>query len=140
MIGLCWTVGRRAGLVDAWAGSALIRVGPRGYRDLLMLHGLTEIALLPYDPGSTTDAGVILDDHGPRRLRYGVDGDSYKLYQPAHTYEPNSPEGFVRALIRSDNGSDHARLLEVTVTADGVSYQVVAETSRFRPRRVRRQR
>ena len=114
-------------LIDAWAGSALIRVGPRGYRDLLMLHGLTEIALLPYDPGSTTDAGVILDDHGPRRLRYGVDGDSYKLYQPAHTYGPDSPEGFVRALIRSDNGSDHARLLEVTVTADGVSYQVVAE-------------
>ena len=33
----------------------------------------------------------------------------------------------MRALIRSDNGADHARLLEVTVTADGVSYQVVAE-------------
>ena len=37
------------------------------------------------------------------------------------------PEGYVRALIRSENGADHARLLEVTATADGVSYQVVAE-------------
>ena len=33
----------------------------------------------------------------------------------------------MRALIRSENGADHARLLEVTTTADGVSYQVVAE-------------
>ena len=62
---------RRSGgrLVDAWAGASLVRVGPRGYRDLIMLRGLTEIALLPYDPGSTTDNGIILDDHGPRRLR-----------------------------------------------------------------------
>lgn len=124
---------RRSGgrLVDAWAGSALIRVGPRGYRDLLMLHGLTEIALLPYDPGSTTDAGVILDDHGPRRLRYGAEGDATRLYNPSYLYGPNSAEGFVRALIRSDNGSDHARLLEVTVTADGVAYHVVAERPGF---------
>ena len=40
-----------------------------------MLRGLTEIALLPYDPGSTTDAGIILDDHNPRRLRYGLEGE-----------------------------------------------------------------
>jgi hypothetical protein len=33
----------------------------------------------------------------------------------------------VRALIRSENGSEHARILEVTTTADGVSYQVIAE-------------
>ena len=68
---------RRSGgrLVDAWAGASLVRVGPRGYRDLIMLRGLTEIALLPSDPGSTTDAGVILDDHNPRRLRYGPDGE-----------------------------------------------------------------
>ena len=39
----------------------------------------------------------------------------------------NSTNGYVRALIRSENGADHARLLEVTTTADGVSYQVVAE-------------
>lgn len=122
-------VDRRSGgrLIDAWAGAALVRVGPRGYRELIMLHGLTEIALLPWDPGSTTDPGVILDDHSPRRLRYGLDGDRTKLYYPAHLYGPNSTEGFVRALIRSDNGADHARLLEVTTTADGVTYQVIAE-------------
>ena len=114
-------------LVDAWAGAALVRVGPRGYRDLIMLRGLTEIALLPYDPGSTTDTGIILDDHGPRRLRTGLEGALTELYQPAKSYGANSTEGYVRALIRSENGAEHARLLEVTTTAEGVSYQVVAE-------------
>jgi len=120
---------RRSGgrLVDAWAGAVLVRVGPRGYRDLIMLRGLTEIALLPYDPGSTTDTGVILDDRHPRRLRSGLEGETFELYQPAHVYGPNTTQGYVRALIRSENGADHARLLEVTTTADGVSYQVVAE-------------
>jgi dipeptidyl aminopeptidase/acylaminoacyl peptidase len=120
---------RRSGgrLVDAWAGASLVRVGPRGYRDLIMLRGLTETALLPYDPGSTTDAGIILDDHSPRRLRAGTEGELAELYQPATVYGVNSPEGYVRALIRSENGTDHARLLEITTTPDGVSYQVVAE-------------
>jgi alpha-beta hydrolase superfamily lysophospholipase len=120
---------RRSGgrLVDAWAGAALVRVGPRGYRDLIMLRGLTEIALLPYDPGSTTDTGIILDDQGPRRLRAGLEGELNELYLPASTYGTNSTDGFVRALIRSENGAEHARLLEVTTTPDGVSYQVVAE-------------
>ena len=36
-------------------------------------------------------------------------------------------DGYVRALIRSDNGCEYARLLEVTVTLDGVAYFVVAE-------------
>ena len=120
---------RRSGgrLVDAWAGFSLVRVGPRGYRDLIMLRGQTEIALLPYDPGSTTDTGVILDDHSPRRLRAGMEGEQTKLYRPAKRYGQNDTKGYVRALIRSENGADHARLLEVTSTADGVSYQVVAE-------------
>jgi len=120
---------RRSGgrLVDAWGGAALIRVGPRGYRDLIMLHGLTEITLLPWDPGSTSDAGVILDDHHPRRLRSGPEGETFELYHPAKSYGLNSTEGYVRALIRSENGTDHTRLLEVTTTPDGVSYQVVAE-------------
>lgn len=50
---------RRSGgrLIDAWAGSALIRVGPRGYRELIMLHGTTEIALLPYDPDPAPSSG-----------------------------------------------------------------------------------
>jgi dipeptidyl aminopeptidase/acylaminoacyl peptidase len=104
-----------------------VRVGPRGYRDLIMLRGLTETALLPYDPGSTTDTGVILDDHGPRRLRSGPEGEITELYHPAKDYGVNSTEGYVRALVRSENGAEHARLLEVTSTADGVSYQVLAE-------------
>ncbi len=117
-------VDRRSGgrLVDAWAGAALIRVGPRGYHELIMLHGLTEIALLPADPGSTTDDGVILDDHHPRRIRHAPDGELGELYQPGA-----DGSGYVRALIRSDNGGEHARLLEVTSTPDGVSYYVVAE-------------
>ena len=97
-----------------------MRVGPRGYRDLIMLRGLTEIALLPYDPGSTTDTGVILDDQNPRRLRSGLEGETFELYQPAKIYGPNSTNGYVRALIRSENGADHARLLEVTTSPDGV--------------------
>jgi dipeptidyl aminopeptidase/acylaminoacyl peptidase len=114
-------------LVDAWAGASLVRVGPRGYQELIMLHGLTEIALLPSDPGSVTDTGVILDDQQPRRVRFGPTGDEMRLYLPAKTYDVNSPEGYVRALIRSDNGCEYARLLEVTATTDGVSYHVVAE-------------
>src|SRR5271154_1219688 len=114
-------------LVDAWAGASLIRVGPRGYHELIMLHGQTEIALLPSDPGSTTADGVILDDHHPRRVRSGPSGDLTELYYPAKTYGVNGNRGYVRALIRSDNGCEHARLLEVTATHDGVSYYVVAE-------------
>ncbi|KUI01975.1 alpha/beta fold hydrolase [Mycobacterium sp. IS-3022] len=123
---------RRSGgrLVDSWAGAALVRVGPRGYRDLIMLRGRTETALLPYDPGSTSDTGIILDDHHPRRLRAGLEGETTQLYYPAKTYD-NSAEGFVRALIRSENGAEYARLLEVTTTADGVAYQVLAERPDF---------
>ena len=105
-----------------------MRVGPRGYRDLIMLRGLTEIALLPYDPGSTTDTGVILDDQHPRRLRCGSGRrDVRAVSAGARSTGRTAPNGYVRALIRSENGADHARLLEVTTTADGVSYQVVAE-------------
>ncbi|HUO36978.1 MAG TPA: S9 family peptidase, partial [Mycobacterium sp.] len=127
--GNCIVLDRRSGgvLIDAWSGASLVRVGPRGYRELIMLHGLTEIALLPADPGSTTDAGVIIDDHHPRRVRYGPTGEETRLYFPHKTYDVNSKQGYVRALIRSDNGCNHARLVEVTATVDGVTYQVIAE-------------
>lgn len=123
--GHCVVLDRRSGgrLVDAWAGAALIRVGPRGYHELIMLRGGSEIALLPSDPGSTTARGVILDDHHPRRIRYGG-GEGTKLYYPAKTHEGR---GYVRALISSDNGCEHTRLLEVTATEDGVTYSVIAE-------------
>ncbi|MDT5138348.1 MAG: hypothetical protein QOD58_2610 [Mycobacterium sp.] len=126
--GHCTVLDRRSGgrLVDAWAGASLIRVGPRGYQETIMLHGQTEMALLPSDPGSTTNAGVILDDHHPRRLRYGPTSDDTKLYYPAKLHGVKG-HGYVRALIRSDNGCGHARLLEVAATEDGVSYFVVAE-------------
>jgi len=57
----------RAGLVDAVGGTGIVDSGGgrRGYHELIMLMGETEIALLPSDPGSTTRAGVILDDHNP---------------------------------------------------------------------------
>jgi acetyl esterase/lipase len=134
--GNCTVLDRRSGgrLVDAWAGASLIRVGPRGFHELIMLHAQTEIALLPSDPGSTTDAGVILDDHHPRRIRYGPTGELTKLYYPAkdHGGVSGIPDdepgyGYVRALVCSDNGCEHARLLEVTVTEDSVTSFVVAE-------------
>ncbi len=137
--GHCTVLDRRSGgrLVDAWGGASLIRVGPRGYHEMILLHGQTEIALLPSDPGSTTANGVILDDHHPRRIRYGPTGELTKLYYPAKNYVVNGSalgaqrdgrgRGYVRALIRSDNGCEHARLLEVTATQDGVTYFVVAE-------------
>ncbi|OBI97369.1 peptidase S9 [Mycobacterium alsense] len=122
--GDCAVLDRRSGarLVDAWGGAALIRVGPRGYREMVMLHGDTEIALLPSDPGSVTAYGAILDDHHPRRLRYGPTGELTRLYNPGV-----GADGYFRALVISDNGCEHARLLEVIATLDGVSYFVVAE-------------
>ncbi|OBF60261.1 peptidase S9 [Mycobacterium sp. 852002-50816_SCH5313054-b] len=122
--GGCTVLDRRSGarLVDAWAGAALIRVGPRGYQEMVMLHGDTEIALLPSDPGAVTASGAILDDHHPRRLRYGPTGELARLYKPGV-----GADGYFRALLISDNGCEHARLLEVIATLDGVSYFVVAE-------------
>lgn len=126
--GHCTVLDRRSGgrLVDAWSGAALVRVGPRGYQEMIMLHGHTEIALLPADPGSTTATGVILDDHQPRRIRHGPTSEDAKLYYPGKLYGAKG-RGYVRALVRSDNGCEYARLLEVTATEDGVSYLVVAE-------------
>jgi acetyl esterase/lipase len=125
----CTVLDRRSGgrLVDAWAGAALVRVGPRCYHELIMLRAGTEIALLPSDPGSSTDVGVILDDRQPRRIRCGPTGEETMLYRPFGSYGPHSTRGYVRALVRSDNGCEYARLLEVTVTEDGVSYRMVAE-------------
>lgn len=126
--GFTTVLDRRSGgrLIDAWAGAALIRVGPRGYHEMIMLHGSTEIALLPSDPGSVTAAGVILDDHHPRRIRSGHTGEEIRLHYPTKMCR-NPGRGYVRALVLSDNGCEYTRLLEVTVSEDGVSYFVVAE-------------
>ena len=47
--GNCVVLDRRSGarLVDAWAGASLIRVGPRGYREMVMLHGATLTIVAP---------------------------------------------------------------------------------------------
>ena len=107
---------RRSGgrLVDAWAGASLVRVGPRGYRDLIMLRGLTEIALLPFDPGSTTDTGIILDDQSPRRLRAGPEGDVLELYQPAKEYAPTAPKAMCVRWCAARAAVEHARRQRVT--------------------------
>lgn len=120
---------RRSGgrLVDAWSGSALIRTGPRGYREISLLRGGVEMALLPSDPGSVTDAGVILDDHHDLRLPHGAGGTEWRFYPPSRSFGFGSDRGYVRAMLRSDNGCEYARLIEVAATEDGVSYHVVAE-------------
>jgi len=120
------TLDRRVGsfLVDAWAGSALLRVGPRGHRELLLRSDDdSRIPLLPSDFGSTTDAGVILDDH---RL-LGVLGQHPSPWASSEG-EPNK---YVRALVRSDNGAEFPRLLGVAVSERGVSYRVLAEREDF---------
>ncbi|BCN52201.1 alpha/beta hydrolase family protein [Prescottella equi] len=116
------TLDRRVGsfLVDSWAGAALLRVGPRGHRELLLQRDDgTRIPLLPSDFGSTTDMGVLLDDH---RL-LGVLG----RYRSPWASSEGEPDQYIRALVRSDNGAEFARLLGVAVSAEGVSYRVLAE-------------
>ncbi|MCX5041611.1 prolyl oligopeptidase family serine peptidase [Aldersonia sp. NBC_00410] len=115
---------RRSGghLVDAWRadeedGYALLRVGPRGYRELLLLSRGEKAPLLPADPGSTTEMGIILDDHSPAG--------------PANPFRRSGAYGARaygdRILVRSDNGCEYARLLEVVASAEGTSYRVLAE-------------
>ncbi|GAA4395134.1 S9 family peptidase [Tsukamurella soli] len=106
---------RRMGarLVDSWNGAALLRVGPRGYRELLLIRDGRMQPLLPADPGSTTDAGVLLDfEHGWRTSLFGAQG---------------ADDGVVQMLVRSDFECENHRLLAVEVADDGVRYRVLAE-------------
>jgi len=115
---------RRVGghLVDSWRGdagdgSSLLRVGPRGNRELLLLRDDTKTPLLPADPGSSTEVGIILDDHYQRG--------------PGNPYRSSGVFGARahgdRILVRSDYGCEFARLLEVVSSPDGTSYRVLAE-------------
>ncbi|WP_068277938.1 alpha/beta hydrolase family protein [Aldersonia kunmingensis] len=115
---------RRVGghLVDAWRadaedGYALLRVGPRGYRELLLRTRGEKVPLLPADPGSTTDMAIILDGHRP--------------VGPSNPYRSAGLLGARaygdRILVRSDNGCEFARLLEVVVSAEGTSFRVLAQ-------------
>lgn len=114
-----------ARFIDSWAGSHLIRVGPRTDRSMFLTRGVVDRPLLPTDRGSTTDPGVILDDHKPLRLWYPeTDSD---LFRPAHLIEPWESDGYVRVICRSDHDADWFRLLMVTLTRGGASRRVLAE-------------
>lgn len=113
---------RRVGghLVDSWAGSALLRVGPRGHRELLLLHrDGNRTPLLPTDFGSNTDAGVILDDHR-------ISGVLRRHRSPWASSE-GEPGTYLRVLVCTDNGAEFPRLLGVAVSEEGTSYRILAE-------------
>lgn len=107
--------------VDAWDGSALVRVGPRCDRHLVLLRAGRETRLGDPDPGSLTDPGVILDDHRPRRMPDG------RTWPPAvDSRDPSALDGYVRMLVRTDHGADRLRLDQVTVTPHGAWRRVLA--------------
>ena len=87
---------RRLGgeLVHVRDGLALFRVGSRGNRELLRVdRDGVWTPLLPPDPGSTTDAGAVL--------------------------QSGNGDGPVHVLVRSDHHGSRMRLLDVTVDEHG---------------------
>lgn len=130
-------------LVDAWSGSALVRVGPRCDRYLVMLRDGVEVPLGAPDPGSLSDPGTILDDHRPRRMPDGTlwppavharelhatdsRADSFgRDPQTGEHVAPGQLGGYVRMLVRTDHGADRLRLDLVTVTPGGVWRRTLA--------------
>lgn len=114
-------------LVDAWSGSALVRVGPRGDRAMTLLRGGVEVPLFADDRGSTTDPGILLDDRRPRRLLAGARGTRSRVYPPATEVDGDTLQGYVRAIVRTDHGTDRFHLVQATVTPEGVSHRMLAE-------------
>lgn len=79
-------------LVAAEGGFGLVRVGPRGHRELLLVGpGQQWQPLLPSDPGSTTDVGVLLSHPGQEKLT---------------------------AFVLSDHGAEQRRILRLGITPD----------------------
>lgn len=117
-------------LVDSWKDAALLRVGPRGYRDMLLLRrdsqrsthsgtsAVTITPLLPNDTGATTDQGVILDQ-GYQHSSLLFPG----LGLPKHSKDLDS----VQALVRSDFDAKFPRLLGIESARDGIRFAVIAE-------------
>lgn len=120
-------------LIDSWKGAALLRVGPRGYRDMLLLRRpdqredadleatesdeMEMSTILPNDPGSVTDQGYILDqgfDH-PSLVFVGPPQDSYRDLDS------------VQALVTSDFDAKFPRLLGVEVSRTGKRFRVLAQ-------------
>jgi dipeptidyl aminopeptidase/acylaminoacyl peptidase len=117
-------------LVDSWKDAALLRVGPRGHRDMLLLRRdsgrsahpesitTTITPLLPNDTGATTDHGVILDQ-GYQHSSLLFPG----LGLPKHSKDRDS----VQALVRSDFDVKFPRLLGIESARDGIRFAVIAE-------------
>ncbi|APT90092.1 peptidase S9 [Corynebacterium sphenisci DSM 44792] len=81
-----------ARLVDAHLGHALMRVGPRGSRELLLVSPDGRwLPLLPPDPGAMTEEGVIL---------------------------PGAPDEDLAVLLITDHGGDRRRVLRVGVRGE----------------------
>lgn len=75
-------------LVSAEGGWGLVRVGPRGNRELLLVGPENSwYPLLPEDPGSTTESGTLL-----------ADGDNLTAY------------------VISDHGSEQSRVLRISIS------------------------
>lgn len=80
-------------LVAAENGFGLVRVGPRGHRELMLVGPNQQWQpLLPTDPGSTTDFGVLL----------------------AHSGKPK-----LTAFVLSDHGAEQRRILRLGITPAG---------------------
>ncbi|MEE3851098.1 prolyl oligopeptidase family serine peptidase [Gordonia sp. LSe1-13] len=112
-------------LIDSWKGATLVRVGPRGYRDMLLIRRrvdtvdgeITMTPLLPNDPGSVTDHGYILDQ--------GFDHSSLVFVGPPQDAQRDLDS--VQALVISDFDAKFPRLLGVEVAEHGVRFRVLAQ-------------
>ncbi|MFW0783984.1 prolyl oligopeptidase family serine peptidase [Gordonia sp. CPCC 206044] len=112
-------------LIDSWKGATLVRVGPRGYRDMLLLRrridgdpdDVTMTPLLPNDPGAVTDQGYILDQgfEHPSQVFVG---------RPRGT---DRDLDSVQALVISDFDAKFPRLLGVEVGRFGVRFRILAQ-------------
>ncbi|MGV9712955.1 prolyl oligopeptidase family serine peptidase [Gordonia sp. NPDC003424] len=112
-------------LIDSWKGATLVRVGPRGYRDMLLLRRRLDdpsddvemTPLLPNDPGAVTDQGYILDQ--------GFDHPSQVFLAPPQDSERDLDS--VQAIVVSDFDAKYPRMLGVEVGRHGVRFRVLAQ-------------
>lgn len=111
-------------LIDSWKGATLLRVGPRGYRDMLLLRRPADrpdddaeiTALLPNDPGAVSSLGHILDQ--------GFEHHSLVFAGAPRPGERDLDS--VQALVVSDFDAKFSRLLGIEVDKGGVRFRVLA--------------